>query len=326
LGSGQYGLNSASVVYDILISATGYLNRKVQATLTPDASGFYYSVALVALDGQALASAGGFGLTRSAVRLNNVYGMLGNFPMFTPNIVMVSLSADRSTASGGDRVVFTLTFSGNSTATLNQTTIVDVLPPGLVYAPGTGRMNGTPSEPSVNGRILTWTMPTLSVQHTIVYATVVLPSVAAGATLINTATVSAVLPFDPNNVASSVATSEVQITAGLFSDRIIITGRVFADEKQTGRFTRGDHGVAGVRIFLEDGESVATDQFGRFTFPAARPGMHVLRLDVTTLPKSVQAYSDKRYDSERSVRRLVHGIFDSGLMEDVNFALRAVPL
>jgi uncharacterized repeat protein (TIGR01451 family) len=276
------------------------------------------------MDGQSLALPGGYGLTKAPTTISNVYGMMGNFPLFTPNIVTVSLSSDRSTASGGNRVVFTLNFSGNSAATLNQTEIVDTLPPGLVYAPGTGRLDGMPVEPSRNGRILTWTLPNLSVAHVIMYATVVLPSVQAGATLINSATVSAVLPFDPNNVASASTTCDVQITAGLFSDRIIITGRVFADEKSTGHFARGDHGVAGARIYLEDGESVATDQYGRFTFPAARPGMHVMRLDVTTLPKTVAAYDDRRYDSERSVRRLVHGIFDSGLMEDVNFALRAV--
>lgn len=323
-GTGQYGLNGAKITYEILISATGYLNRKVQAVLTPDASGFYYSVTLTALDGQALASAGAYGLTNSTVTLSDVYGMLGNFPLFTPNIVTVSLAADRSVASGGNRVVFTLTFAGNATTTLGKTEIVDTLPPGLVYAPGTGRLDGTPVEPARNGRVLTWTLPNLSVSHVILYATVVLPTVAEGATLFNNATVSAVLPFDPSNVASAAATCEVEITAGLFSERIIITGRVFADVKGTGRFTRGDLGVAGVRIFLEDGESVATDQFGRFTFPAARPGMHVMRLDIATLPKTVQAYPDKRYDSERSVRRLVHGIFDAGLMEDVNFALLPV--
>jgi hypothetical protein len=150
-----------------------------------------------------------------------------------------------------------------------------------------------------------------------------MPNVAPGTTLTNRVVVSAALPFDPNSITSASATCNVLITPGLFSDRIIITGRVFADVKDTGRFMLGDRGVAGVRIFLENGESVVTDHNGRYTFQDARPGMHVMRLDSLTLPKNVAAYPDRSYDSERSVRRLVHGIFDSGLMQDVNFALKA---
>jgi uncharacterized repeat protein (TIGR01451 family) len=323
LGTRQYGYGTGSITYVVLISATGYLNRKIQATLTPDASGLYYSVTLNAMDGQSLALAGGYGLTKQAVSISDVYGMLGNFPLFTPNAVTVAKTADRTTASGGDRVIFTVNFSSNGTTTLNKTQIVDTLPPGLVYGPGTGRVDAQPSEPIVHGRVLTWSLPVLSSAHVITYATVVMPTVGPGVTLTNVVTVNAALSFDPNSVASASATCSVQITAGIFSDRGIISGRVFVDTQGTGHFKHGDHGVAAVRIYLEDGESVTTDNFGRFTFQATRPGMHVMRLDITTLPKTVQAYPDRRYDSVRSVRRLVHGIFDSGLMEDVNFALRA---
>jgi hypothetical protein len=39
----------------------------------------------------------------------------------------------------------------------------------------------------------------------------------------------------------------------------------------------------------------------------------------------VRPYRDRRIDSERSTQRLVHGLFDSGLMQDVNFALEPAP-
>jgi hypothetical protein len=47
----------------------------------------------------------------------------------------------------------------------------------------------------------------------------------------------------------------------------------------------------------------------------------VLRLDPSTLPPTVRAFDDRRYDSARSLQRLLHGIYDAGLMHDVNFAL-----
>ena len=117
------------------------------------------------------------------------------------------------------------------------------------------------------------------------------------------------------------ASADTRVVAGALGNRIVITGRVFVDAAHTGRFRDGDKGVPGVRVYLEDGSSVTTDQYGRFTFPSVHPGQHVLRVDASSLPAGVRAYDDRRYDSPRSLQRLLHGIYDAGLMHDVNFAL-----
>ncbi|HEY0871757.1 MAG TPA: hypothetical protein VGD55_15260 [Acidothermaceae bacterium] len=321
----QYGSNGTPVTYGVLVTAPGYLNRKLSLTLVPNSVNNLYSATIAALDGQPVASAGAFSLTTGAVSISDVYGFFGNFPLFTTQAVTLTKTADRNVASAGDRIVFTLQFSGNGPTTLGTTTVVDTLPTGLVYASGTGRLDSAPNEPSVNGRTLTWTLSSLTASHSITYATVIMPSVATQATLVNTASISAAFPLSPGTFATASANTSVQVVAGVFSDRIVITGRVFLDDRGTGHFATGDSGVAGVRVYLEDGESVVTDSFGRYSFPAARPGMHVLRIDKTTFPTHVGAYADLAYDSERSIRRLVHGLFDSGLMEDVNFALRRTP-
>ncbi|HTV72663.1 MAG TPA: DUF11 domain-containing protein [Candidatus Acidoferrales bacterium] len=325
LSPAQYGQAGTPVDYTVVISASGYLNRKIQLALTPNPMDNLYSVTMTSLDGQPLATAGGFTLTKTAVSLADVYGVFGNFPLFTTQAVTISKSADRSVASAGDRVVFTVQFTGNGPTTLGTTSIVDTLPPGLVYAPGTARLDGVASEPSTQGRTLTWTLPSLSGAHTIEYATVILPSVATPTSLTNLVAINSAFPSSPGTFASASANATVQVVAGVFTDRIIITGRVFTDDKGTGHFAPGDSGVANVRLYLEDGESVVTDRFGRFDFPSARPGMHVLRLDKTTLPPHIATYDDDAYDSERSPLRLLHGLFDSSLMQDVNFALRRVP-
>jgi hypothetical protein len=65
-----------------------------------------------------------------------------------------------------------------------------------------------------------------------------------------------------------------------------------------------------------------TDPQGRYSFPSVRPGMHVLRLDTTTLPKDAQpSQSIQRMNSNYGMQRLVHGVMDDGLMDDVEFAL-----
>ena len=70
---------------------------------------------------------------------------------------------------------------------------------------------------------------------------------------------------------------------------------------------------------------MTTDKYGRFTFPAVHPGQHVLRVDESTLPPGVRPFGERRYDSPKSTQRLVHGLYDSGLMQDVNFALQGAP-
>jgi hypothetical protein len=111
----------------------------------------------------------------------------------------------------------------------------------------------------------------------------------------------------------------------MFSDRRVVTGRVFVDVRGSGHFTSGDRGIAGVRVYLEDGSYVTTDAQGLFSFAAVRPGMHVLRIDPSTLPDGVRFYGAASMNSTRSPQRLLHGILDGSTMEDVEFALQGGP-
>jgi hypothetical protein len=124
--------------------------------------------------------------------------------------------------------------------------------------------------------------------------------------------------------AKGGASATVLTTTGPFSENGVITGRVYVDRGGIGRFVRGDEGVPGVRVVLEDGQSVTTDAQGRFSFAVVRPGAHVLRLDPTTIPTGLRAFARHAYDDERGTLRLIHGILDEGLLQDVNFALEVV--
>lgn len=307
----------------LTIAAAGYLNREVQLDITPGAEDQLYDVKATSLDGQPLAAAGGFTLTGNAVQLQNVFGLFGNLPLFSSKTIDVTKTSDRQAAAGGDRVVYTVGFTNTSSSALGATTVVDTLPSGMVYATGTGRLDGRALEPAVSGRTLTWTLPQLAVgiAHTLTYATVVFPTVTEGTTLTNTATVTSVLPSTTAKVSGSASASIAAIAGGL-TQRRIVTGRVFVDAAGSGHFTRGDSGVAGVRVYLEDGSYALTDADGRFSFPSVRPGMHVLRLDETTLPSGLRAFRDAAMDSTRATQRLLHGILDDGTMEDVEFALQ----
>ena len=318
---GVYGFNlqpsqiapSGSQFY-LLISAPGYLNRRIALTIKLDAQSLLYDVKASAQDQQPLAVAGGYTLTSNSVQLQNVFGLFGNLPLFSNRTITVQKSVDRQVAQPGDHLAYTITFGNQSHAGLGSVKIVDVMPPGLVYANGTAKLDGAPLEPSVAGNTLTWTRSALAAgeNHTITYYAVVYPSVASNTSLDNTVSVTASVPATQATTSAS-STATVQVVSGAFTDRGVITGRVFIDTQKTGHFTRGDKGVANIRIYLEDGSAVTTDGQGRYSIPGVRPGMHVLRLDTTTLPSTVRAPG--------STQQLVHGLFDDGLMEDVNFAL-----
>jgi uncharacterized repeat protein (TIGR01451 family) len=317
----QMGTPSHPAVYDVLIAAPGYLNRRVQLTITPDPTFTVFSADVSALDGQLLAAPGDFRLVPGPVHLADVYGFFGNFPLFPQRSVAIDESVDRATASAGDRLIFTVHVGNRSAYALGQTTVAASLPPGLVYAPSTARVDGVAVQPAQSGRTIAWSFGSLDQDHTLTYAAVVMPGAESGATMTSPVTIAASAPNNPNPLTAS-ASVDVQVSGGVFAARIVITGRVFVDEGGSGHFARGDDGVPNVRVYLEDGESVTTDRFGRFSFPAARPGLHVLRLDEATLPATLRTYDVRSFDDQRSPRRLIHGIFDAGTMQDVNFAVR----
>ncbi|MBD5606273.1 MAG: DUF11 domain-containing protein [Candidatus Eremiobacteraeota bacterium] len=324
---GLYGFGvaapKATSTFVVTVTAPGYVPRKLRLTLVPDASGTLYDASFASLDDQPVAVPGGFALEAGPSTLTDVYGFFGNIPMFKSQRLEVTKVVDRSVASAGDRLAYTLTVA-NATTTYGATSVVDDLPPFVAYAPGTARVDGVTVEPLVAGSHLTWRFATLATSHTIVFDAVVLPNASDGTTLTNQVVATAAIPGSPKFFATGRAQAQTVVVPGLFSNRIPITGRVFLDLAGTGRFTRGDVGVAAVRLWLEDGESVTTDAAGRFDFPAARPGMHALHVDGETLPPTAAFYATRAYDDERSPVRLLHGPFDGALLQDVNFALRPI--
>ncbi len=305
-------ISAAGTAFYLTISARGYLNRRIKVLVVPSAMTGLYSTTATSQDGQPIAKAGTYELTTGSVWLNNIFGLFGNLPMFKSQNIAIDKIADRSTAQPGDRITYTVTLSNPSSGNLDAASITDSLPAGAVYASGSATIDGKGQEPSIDGRVLTWQTGMLApgAQHVLRYATIVYPNVPAGTILTNTASAGATIS-GTHVVVNASANAQVQIEQGALSDRIVITGRVFADVMRTGRFTHGDRGIAGARVFMEDGTSVLTDMQGRFSFPAARPGIHVLRVDPTTLPER----------SGGRLQRLVHGILDDGLMQDVEFAV-----
>ncbi len=237
-----------------------------------------------------------------------------------PAVITVTKTASATTATVGDRVDYQIVVAPTNGVAYGATLIVDTLPPGEVFAPGTARVNGKPVQPTQSGNTLIWTLPSLTAPATITYSTAIAPGVQQNTSLTNTVEVTAVAPGGAG-VGRGSGSASVLIVASTFGSCYPITGRVYLDRNGSGHFQDPDVGLGAVHIYLDNGESVTTDGYGRYDFPCVHPGMHALRLDETTLPPGTYPYDDRNIDSEKSTRRLVHHIYDTTIIEDINFAV-----
>ncbi|MEM7610955.1 MAG: hypothetical protein AAF270_04720, partial [Pseudomonadota bacterium] len=84
-------------------------------------------------------------------------------------------------------------------------------------------------------------------------------------------------------VASNEASVAVRLREDLFRSRSTLIGRVVEGGCQNQTFSE-QAGVAGVRVFMEDGRFAVTDEGGRFHLEGLQPGRHVVQLDNLTVP------------------------------------------
>ena len=170
-------------------------------------------------------------------------------------------------------------------ASLTNVVITDQLPPGMRYQPSSARLDsGTSVEPeiSADGLTLTFRLPLLEARRSVALRYVaVIAAGAAGSTLVNRAAASA----DGGNESNS-ASAAVLLREELFSSAGLVLGRVFAGTCET--TVDAGAGVAGVRVYLEDGRYAVTDDEGKYHFEGVTPGSHVVQLDTITLPEKFE--------------------------------------
>ncbi len=83
---------------------------------------------------------------------------------------------------------------------------------------------------------------------------------------------------------SNVATAGVQIDGGVFSNDAFIIGKVFLDCNNNRINDEAESGIPGVRLYLEDGTYVITDEEGKYSLYGITPKTHVLKVDKSSLP------------------------------------------
>jgi len=182
----------------------------------------------------------------------------------------------------GDFIPYDLVVeNGNATLVAPSVTVVDRLPAGFRYRPGTTRVDGVvAADPTVapDGRTLTFALGDLAAlaSRRIGYVATVGANVRPGLA-INTATATDLAGGVSNSASATIAIREELIHRRSFLAGRVIIGPCAEDEKQL-------EGLKGVRIFLEDGTYAVTDEDGRYHFEGLSPERHVVQLDVDSIP------------------------------------------
>jgi uncharacterized repeat protein (TIGR01451 family) len=219
------------------------------------------------------------------------------FDVIAPVFAVVDIPLDRAgdslllrktasveTAAPGDFVLYELVVENTSrVGGLRSLRIDDQLPTGLRFRPGSARRDGQRiGDPriSVDGRTLQFEIASLAPGERARLRYVVEVTMAArDRKLVNTAIARA-----PGGRQSNEARAVVRLAGELFADRGFIIGRV--SEGDCG--VSDGPGVAGVRVYLEDGRYALTDAEGKYHFEGVEPGSHVVQIDDFTLPAHLQ--------------------------------------
>ena len=99
---------------------------------------------------------------------------------------------------------------------------------------------------------------------------------------------------DDRGLTSNTARAIIQIEDDLLTSRSFILGRVMlgnceVDQPGTGT-DAGLAGVAGVRLIMEDGRYVITDEKGMYHFEGLVPGTHVVQVDPLSIPEHLEIF------------------------------------
>ena len=223
-----------------------------------------------------------------------------HIPLDPPLPISVSLSktGDRAAAEIGDSVRYRITVTVNAGALPRQTTVVDRLPAGFTYIPGTAMVGGTAiADPAGGvGPTVAFNLGPMggSRQLVLQYRARVGVGAAQGDGTNRALAHSCVLPAGcvdanfqalPGGISTNEARHTLRVQGGVFAPEACVLGKIFVDCNNNHVQDAEELGVPGVRLVMSEGTTLISDSEGKYSVCGVRPLSHVLRVDETTLPR-----------------------------------------
>ena len=186
-------------------------------------------------------------------------------------------------ASPGDFVRYELSVENTSSNGIaSNVRVIDLLPAGVRFVPGSVTYDGTGvSDPLISPDMTTLEFAVGDIaagQRVRIQYVVEVTTGVRGDELVNSATAHA-----DGGLVSNASEAIVRLAEDLFRSTSTLIGRV-VEGSCTADQVGEDQGVAGIRVYLEDGRFAVTDEGGRFHFEGLPPGTHVAQLDPVSVP------------------------------------------
>lgn len=218
--------------------------------------------------------------------------MQNHLPVSRTNGAEYALALEKTAASkeveAADVLRYSLALLNVKAPDLDGFEIADELPPGFGYLPGSARIKGDASrcnvrpEPIASGRYLRFVMKPC---HLGSQGRIEITYLArVGITMRDREASVSRARATSGAYSSNQASVTVNVNKGVFATDGFIVGKVYVDRNGNGQQDPGEPGVPGVRIYMENGSYVLTDEDGKYSFYGVRPLTHVLKVDATSLP------------------------------------------
>ncbi|MCF6273668.1 MAG: hypothetical protein L3J37_10870 [Rhodobacteraceae bacterium] len=255
-----------------------------------------------------------------------------------PSGLSMVKTTPRELVEHGSLVPYTITITNTNPVVIGLVDVIDTLPMGLLYQPGSATLNGAPFAVDVNGAVITWADITIapSGDTVLTLQARVLNGAGAGSFVNRVNLVDSITGVD----LVGFATATVRVLPVAVFNCSTVVGKVFNDrngdgyqynEPASGLVTetvyrggkgkfetlpvpQGEAGIPGVRLVTVDGLVITTDEFGRYSVPCASlpatgGSNFILKLDPRSLPAGYSITSE----NPRVVR------LTPGMMTEVNF-------
>lgn len=260
--------------------------------------------------------------------------------------IFVSKQASRELVAIGDFVQYRVNVTNNIDASVGGSRLIDTMPAGFRYQSGSLKANGVQLPDPVigsNGRVMTIDLPIVDAAGIdVTYVVEITPGAQLGLNE-NTATVVGNLVEDSNT-----ASARIVVKNDLFNNKAFLVGRVFQDdckaeskeliqeESTQNESTQedpkiqpegeGSKGLAGIKIYLEDGSFVITDKDGYWHMEGIDPGSHVVQLDVDSLPQRYELKACKTNNRFAGVESSQFVDVQGGTLWRADFRVQDKPL
>ena len=231
----------------------------------------------------------------------------------TPSLV-VTKESDVKSAELGDYVSYTINVTNSSTSTAFDVQLKDALPRGFDYVDGSVRVGQSAeinkaqtTEFKTDGKYQVLSLGNMpSGESKKITYRVLVGAASLGGDGINRATAVA-NNGQGQSVASREAQWKIEVERGTINTDGIIVGKVYHDINRDGIQQKedGELGVAGVRIYMENGNFVVTDPEGKYNFYGVSAKTHVLKVDRTTLPNATEMVTQSNRNAGDAGSRFV---------------------